>query len=320
MSFEQTLQPICDNVRHNNESKTDDSNMQLSFKGCCYNTFSKILKRMGYKYSYIIREEIINTPRIQEKIKQFFLNKNEIIKTIVTNDGTPVFVWLDECCCDKNIVPKKTLVTIDPNKREKTNKSCGKGPRFSVIHAGNEDGFINGALDIVYKSEINAEIFENWLKTKLMPNLEKNSVVIFDNCSVHSRQYNRMPNTYVIIQWLYDNNVHYDSNMNRKQLLEIVKNNSKPPQYYCDDIIRSFGCYPLRLPPYCCDLNPIEMLWNDWKQIHTQLVYKQYLKSNIVFMYNFFVIITGHQSSPPIDYRRIKHVPHLRQQQQLLHV
>ncbi|XP_054154611.1 L-seryl-tRNA(Sec) kinase-like [Oppia nitens] len=108
---------------------------------------------MGYKYSYtqkIIREEIINTPRIQEKIKQFFLNKNEIIKTIVTNDGTPVFVWLDECCCDKNIVPKKTLVTIDPNKREKTNKSCGKGPRFSVIHAGNEDGFINGALDIVF--------------------------------------------------------------------------------------------------------------------------------------------------------------------------
>jgi transposase len=150
-------------------------------------------------------------------------------------------------------------------------KTIGKGARFAVIHAGSIEGFVeNLKPKIVYKNEINSEIFEEWLEKELMPKLPENSLVIYDNCSVHSRQYNKTPtmssNKTTIKEWLINNNIYFDEYLGKKQLIEIVKNNPKPPQYYVDDIVKKFNCHPLRLPPYMCDLNPIEMIWNTWKQ------------------------------------------------------
>ena len=77
---------------------------------------------------------------------------------------------------------------IDINKRIEMNKSIGKGVCFTVINAGSEEGFINNAEKIIYKTEINAEIFENRFENQLMPNVPPFSVIIFDNCSVHATE------------------------------------------------------------------------------------------------------------------------------------
>jgi transposase len=74
-------------------------------------------------------------------------------------------------------------------------------------------------------------------------------------------------NLKTIKEWLLINEISFDDNLNKKQLLEIVKRNPRKPCYYVDDIITKFGCHPLRLPPYCCDFNAIEKIWNTWKQI-----------------------------------------------------
>jgi len=134
----------------------------------------------------------------------------------------------------------------------KTNKSVGKGVRFFVINAGTEEGFVENAEKIVYKIEITAQIFEEWLENQLMPNVPPNSIVIYDNCSVHSRKYSKTPtmasNLKTIKEWILINEIPFDDNLNKKQLLEIVKRNPRKPHYYVDDIITKFGCHPLRLP------------------------------------------------------------------------
>lgn len=50
------------------------------------------------------------------------------------------------------------------------------------------------------------------------------------------------------------------------QLLEIVKR-IKPQhkKYAVDELAKKYNCITLRLPPYHCELNPIEMAWSSIK-------------------------------------------------------
>ena len=93
--------------------------------------------------------------------------------------------------------------------------SIGKGTRYSIIHAGSENGFIKKAEHIIMNSELNAFKFENWLKDKLLPYLPVNSAIILDNASTHSRQYNRPPvkssNMKTIKNWLINNNINFNN-------------------------------------------------------------------------------------------------------------
>ncbi|CAH0719092.1 unnamed protein product, partial [Brenthis ino] len=52
----------------------------------------------------------------------------------------------------------------------------------------------------------------------------------------------------------------------RPQLLEIVNKNKPEPVYSVDAILTGLGHKILRLPPYRCDLNPIEMVWASMKR------------------------------------------------------
>ncbi len=121
---------------------------------------------------------------------------------------------------DKNYVNKKTLQPINEN------KTVGKGDRFTVINAISEDEFVKNGELIVYKTEINSQIFEEYLEKQLMPELPPNSIVIYDNSSVHSRRYNKTPtqstNIKSIKEWLKNNNISFDYNLKKKDLLEIV--------------------------------------------------------------------------------------------------
>ena len=137
-----------------------------------------------------------------------------------------------------------------------------------------------------------SEDFENYLKNQLMPQLPENNIVIYDNCSILARQYNRTPNTNSnknsIKEWLFNNNIEFDDSLTKVQLLQLVKNNPKKPSYYADDIVRSINCHPLRTPPYVCDLNPIENIWNTWKQLVYRLNFNNYLEQFRLLLSNCF--------------------------------
>ncbi|CAH0720741.1 unnamed protein product, partial [Brenthis ino] len=60
--------------------------------------------------------------------------------------------------------------------------------------------------------------------------------------------------------------VHAGEEYTRPQLLEIVNKNKPEPVYSVDAILTGLGHKILRLPPYHCDLNPIEMVWASMKR------------------------------------------------------
>ena len=68
-----------------------------------------------------------------------------------------------------------------------------------MVHAGGRNGFVKNA-GLVYSSkakpkasddyhgDMNGSIFRKWFTEKLLPNLDKPTVIIMDNASYHSCQ------------------------------------------------------------------------------------------------------------------------------------
>ena len=47
----------------------------------------------------------------------------------------------------------------------------------------------------------------------------------------------------------------------KRELLELIKGAHPEERYAIDEIAKTFGHEVVRLPPYHCELNPIEMAW-----------------------------------------------------------
>lgn len=109
---------------------------------------------------------------------------------------------------------------------------------------------------------MNTENFLKWLNEKLILNLPKNSIVVIDNAPYHSTQSVKAPTSATLKgdmqQWLRDNNIPFDEKIRKRELYHIIKKAKPPKQYIVDDLMKRHGHEIVRLPPYHCDLNPIE--------------------------------------------------------------
>ena len=66
--------------------------------------------------------------------------------------------------------------------------------------------------------------------------------------------------------WLRRNSIQYGENFLKAELLALVKQYKSDPRYRIDQVTREAGHTVLRLPPYHCDLNPIELIWSHLKR------------------------------------------------------
>ena len=107
---------------------------------------------------------------------------------------------------------------------------------------------------------MDAEQFE-----KLVPNIPENSIIM-DNAPYHSVVLDKAPtsNTQKSIkqQWLTDKGIEWDPTMLKPELYDLVKQ-AKPLyiKYKIDTWAAEMGHRVTRLPPYHCELNPIELIW-----------------------------------------------------------
>ena len=142
---------------------------------------------------------------------------------------------------------------------------------------GNENGWVEGSIMVKkrtakegvvtedYHSDINAELFEGWLKS-VLPNLPQNSVLVFDNASYHSKKdENNSPKSNWtkdrLKRWLTAKNVPFHPKALRDPLYDLAREKERQePKYKVDQLIKDAGHSVLRLPPYHCDLNPIERI------------------------------------------------------------
>ncbi|XP_072384573.1 uncharacterized protein [Diabrotica undecimpunctata] len=111
--------------------------------------------------------------------------------------------------------------------------------------------------------------FEEWFQKTLLT-LEDKAVIVLDNAPYHSRKVERVPTTASkkaeIIDWLRSKNISFEDSLLKVQLLAIVKEHKKRyDQYIVDEMAKRQNKIVLRLPPYHCELNPIELVWADIK-------------------------------------------------------
>lgn len=238
-------------------------------------TLRIILHRVGFTYKKLNKRcAIMQTPRLItwrteyiRKIRQFRSENRNI-------------VYLDETWYDTHDVI--TRGWVDDSKKCRLDTPVARGKRIIILAAGNERGFIPGTFVLStknirdssadYHDDMNHQVFEDWLKNYLLPQLEPNSVIVMDNAPYHSRQDRKIPNMGTkkadMVTFMEEENIPVpDERSTKKELLNIILNSDidKEKSYTVDKLARENGHEVLRLPPYYCILNPIELVWSQLK-------------------------------------------------------
>ncbi|XP_046145849.1 uncharacterized protein LOC123989194 [Osmia bicornis bicornis] len=186
-------------------------------------------------------------------------------------------IYLDETWVDNTLSFSKCWQSNEEIGVLKNNSSSH---RYIIVHAGGEGEFVKGAALIFkarsttgdYHGQMNALNFEKWVSEKLLPNIPSQSVIVMDNAPYHTVQINKPPTAYGkksdMIKWLEENNIQHTATMKKYQLVELIqRNKSLDKTYRVDELFKRHGHNVLRLPPYMCELNPIELAWAKVKRI-----------------------------------------------------
>lgn len=240
-------------------------------------TLSIILKGLGFRFKKDNgRRALMERSEIASKRVTFL---REYVNNATSESPLDV-VFLDETWIFQH--GSNALQTWhDSNVKSVWSKRSSECKRYIIVHAGNKDGFIDGAGLIFstknksadYHDNMNSELFEKWMGEQLLPRLKKPSLIIMDNARYHSRFLEKIPNSQStkeeIIQWLQSTNISIPQGAFKCELLEIVRQ-AKPQKigYATDELIYKMGHSVLRLPPYHCQFNAIELIWAQCKTFY----------------------------------------------------
>lgn len=240
-------------------------------------TLWRLIRKMGFKYKKVNdKRYIYEQPRI-------IVHRHEYLRRMRRNrrEGRPV-VYLDETWANARDGLEKMWLEDDPRAIGGTKgglrKPSGKGSRLIILHAGTEDGWVNGAALVFqskkasgdYHDEMTAQHFEEWFHDSLMPNLQSNSLIVMDNAPYHSRKLEPVPTMSSRKQqmqdWLTSHGIEYPEQALKHELYSLIKASNISPKYAVDEMAKAAGHEVVRLPPYHCELNPIELVWSQVKR------------------------------------------------------
>jgi transposase len=243
--------------------KNEDS---MNFTGKI-RSFRRLVHRLGFRWKkcHNNRQVLIEKTEIRAKRVEF-LRKLKKYK----NEGRNV-VYSDETYLHSS----HTVANCWSDGTNNCLKSpIGKGERLIILHAGGKKGFVPNAL-LMFKSglttgdyhdDMNHKNYVKWLKEKLLPNLERNSVLVVDNASYHNVCTEPNPTfawkKAALQEWLSTRNLFFELNETKTELYTKIKlHKSTHKSYVIDKLLAEHGHVVLRLPPYHPELNPIEKIW-----------------------------------------------------------
>lgn len=239
---------------------------------CSTQTLGRFLKQHGFRYKIVNkRQAIMESARL---IKW----RNEYIEKITEcrNKGQDIY-YLDETWFDSHDTTRRAWT--DDSMKSRVNVPHNRGKRICILHCGGSNGWVNDALlltskyikdsSLDYHQDIESTIFESWFEETLLPKIKPNSVIVLDNASYHSRQTKKIPTKYsnkaTIQEFLEAEDLYYEEHYTKAQLVEVLQLKIMTKQYFIDETAVKNGHTVLRLPPYYCVLNPIELLWSQLK-------------------------------------------------------
>lgn len=300
-------------------------------------TLKILVNKMQDKINYTGGQETIrrNLLKIGFKFKKcenrrtLLMERNDIVawrsrylrkyrENCALGDNKKPITYLDETFIHPSYGVSKCWQSKDQPGIYKADRS---GQRYIIVHAGGDYGFVNNALLIFksksksgdYHDDMNHQNFMQWIEKQLIPNLPPNGIVVMDNAPYHSVQINKPPTQAArkqeIRDWLESNEVSTTGDMRKAELLQLVKKFSHTKTFYVDEILKKHGHTVLRLPPYHCDLNPIEFIWSLVKHKVAMNNVQQSAKEIEVLVRNAVAEITA------LDWQKhCKHVDRLAQE------
>ena len=145
-------------------------------------------------------------------------------------------------------------------------KPSGKGSRLIILHAGGENGWIDGAALVFqckksigdYHDEMSAVHFEEWLHDSLIPNLQSNSLVVMDNAPCAYHELKKAADVLA-------KGIEYQESALKRELFQLICASNPKPKFVVDEMVKAVGHEVVWLPPYHCELNPIELAWSQVK-------------------------------------------------------
>ena len=203
---------------------------------------------------------------------------------------------------DTHDIPGRIL--SDGSNRCSLRGSVSKGKQIVIAHAGTEHGFVPGIFLLCGKklsdifadchAGMNGNVLEEWFKIRLLPNLPEKCVIILDNASYHCRQVEKIPTKSTlkrdIVKFMLDHGIEIPQPTPIKAVkrdtvkfmsehgieipqptpikavvLERIKVANIKKRYIIDEMALKKGHKVLRLPPYHCCLNAIEMVCHQLK-------------------------------------------------------
>jgi transposase len=111
---------------------------------------------------------------------------------------------------------------------------------------------------------MNLEVFKNWF-INMLNHLEEPSVIVKDNAFYHSQLKDNFPKSNsrkaVVEEWLKNKNIEFSPLERLSKLRERVKKLIPMyKRYELDEIALEMDHEVIRLPPYHCQYNPIELI------------------------------------------------------------
>lgn len=232
-------------------------------------TLRKILIKIGFQYASADGRRFLMERSDVTRARSVFLREMRRHTTSGKN-----IVYLDETWVNQNYTVSKCWIEPKAEKATGVRVPTGKGARLIVLHAGSQQGFIPGAALVFqaknhgdYHDQMNSETFEKWFRMQLLPNILPSSIIVMDNASYHSRKIHKPPtaasNKASITEWLEQKGVTVPQGLLKADLLHLVSRHTTDgdTNYVIDKIAAEHGHRVVRLPPYHCQYNPIEMIW-----------------------------------------------------------
>ncbi|XP_068625066.1 uncharacterized protein [Battus philenor] len=218
-------------------------------------TLHKLLRSIGFKFFKRGRNSMLT-----DKDDIYFGRRNYLRAIRKARETGKTIFYLDEACVDEGY-------TITNSKNH-----SDKGKQLIVTHIGSVNGFVDGGL-MVFESKkgrhchqvMNPIVFEEWF-SQILRKIPDDSVIVLDSAPYHSRTIEKVPTTnsnkQEIRSWLKEKQISYEKDMLKRELLNVVKNHKEQYEaYIIDELAKQNNKIVLRIPPYHCDLNPIELIW-----------------------------------------------------------
>jgi len=227
-------------------------------------TLSKVLKNIGFKWNSLNNRKVLMEKPSVALARCRFLRK-------IRQIDFKKCIFLDETWINANI--SKDRGWTDGSVKCSVNAPLGKGKRLIICHAGGSDGWIKSPplifqskKTVDYHEEMNHEVFETWFFEVLLKSIPEGSTIVMDNAPYHSRVANKAPTTASrkidMEEWLRARNISFSADMLKPELYNLIKlHKPQVTSYEIDKKASQLGFKVIRLPPYHCNYNPIELVW-----------------------------------------------------------